>query len=194
MLPIAIGIACLFMSARLTYILTEKEFEKVYDSNWSRLYNVAYHYFRDRASAQEVVQEVFIKLWLKREEFAQIQNVEAYLYTAIRNKVYDQFDKIHNQEKLLRNSTRDFREDSLCTEEQIEYEETLSLINSEIEKLPNTTKTIFLLSRFDRYSNDEIAVRLQLSSKAVEYHITRALKKLRLRVGHMVVLMMLIIK
>jgi RNA polymerase sigma-70 factor (family 1) len=180
------------MPATKSHVLTEKEFEKIYDSNWSRLFNLAYYYFKDRATAQEVVQEVFIKLWLKREELGHIQNMEAYLHTSIRNKVYDQFDKIYHQEKLLRNSTEHFKEESQCTEEQLEYEETLSLINREIDKLPNTTKTIFRLSRFDRYSNDEIAVRLQLSSKAVEYHITQALKKLRPRVGHWIVLLTLL--
>ena len=69
------------------------------------------------------------------------------------------------------------------TEEQIVYTDTLDVVNQEIDQLPVMTKTVFRLSRFDRYTNNEIADRLQLSGKAVEYHITKALKKLRLRLN-----------
>ncbi|HEY9008926.1 RNA polymerase sigma-70 factor [Ohtaekwangia sp.] len=177
------------MVPKKTSILTEKDFEKIYDAYWSKLYNLCYCYFKDRSICQEVVQDVFVKLWLRRDKLPVIEDLNAYLYRALKNKIYDQFDKISCQQKLKKSAASQLKVETHCTEEQLEYEEALSLINSEIEKLPDTTKAIFRLSRFDRYTNDEIAKRLHVSSKAVEYHITSALKHLRIHVGDLIILL-----
>lgn len=166
--------------------MTEKEFERIYNSLWSKLYSVAYNYFRDKTTAQEIIQEVFVNLWLKRDTIGEVLDIEAYLYRSVKNKIYDQFDKIASQEKLQRSFSLTLHEQTESTKEEVEYSETLDIINNEIERLPNTTKQIFRLSRFDRYSNDEIAGQLHLSGKAVEYHITRALKRLRLRLNQII--------
>jgi len=163
--------------------MTEKDFERIYNSLWRKLYGVAYNYFRDKATAQEIIQEVFVNLWLRREHVSEINDLEAYLFRSVKNKIYDQFDKIATEEKLQKHLSLQLTEETNETKEEIEYTETLNLINHEIDRLPDTTKTIFRLSRFDRYSNEEIAGRLHLSGKAVEYHITRALKRLRLRLN-----------
>jgi RNA polymerase sigma-70 factor (family 1) len=166
--------------------MTEKDFERVYNSLWSKLYCVAYNYFRDKTTAQEVVQDVFVNLWLKRESASKILDMESYLLRSVKNKIYDQFDKIATQEKLREQISLQVVEENDSTKEDIEYAETLELINLEIDRLPDTTKKIFRLSRFSQYTNDEIAGRLQLSGKAVEYHITRALKQLRLRLNEII--------
>lgn len=163
--------------------MTEKDFERIYNSLWSRLYGLAYNYFRDKTTAQEITQDVFINLWLKRDQADEIRDLEAYLFKSVKNKIYDEFDKIAVQEKLQKHVSEQVVENTDCLVEELEYAETLGLINHEIDRLPNTTKTIFRLSRFDRFTNDEIAGQLHLSAKAVEYHITRALKTLRLRLN-----------
>ena len=104
----------------------------------------------------------------------------------MRNKIYDQFDKIATQEKLKQQVALQLTEATDSTKEDIEYAETWELINQEIDQLPSKTKEIFRLSRFGQYSNDEIAGNLHLSGKSVEYHITRALKRLRLRLNEII--------
>ena len=163
--------------------MTEKDFERIYNILWSKLYRLAYSYFRDKTMAQEITQDVFVKLWLKRDSFDGIVDIEAYLFKSVKNKIYDQFDKIASQEKLEKNVALQRVEETNSTEEELEYSETFQMINNEIDQLPNTTKTIFRLSRFEKYTNAEIAGQLHLSGKSVEYHITRALKKLRLRLN-----------
>jgi RNA polymerase sigma-70 factor (family 1) len=166
--------------------MTEKDFEKVYNSLWSKLYSVAYNYFRDKTLAQEIVQDVFVSFWMKRKSIDGIIDLEAYLFRSVRNKIYDQFDKIASQEKLKRQVALQVSEKTDTTKEDIEYAETWELINQEIDLLPSKTKEIFRLSRFGQYSNDEIAGNLHLSGKSVEYHITRALKRLRLRLNEII--------
>ena len=123
---------------------------------------------------------------MKRESANEISDLESYLFKSVRNKIYDQFDKIASQEKLKQQVALRSSEKTDSTKEDIEYADTLELINHEIDLLPTTTKKIFRLSRFDQYTNDEIAGRLHLSGKSVEYHITRALKRLRLRLNEII--------
>ena len=166
--------------------MTQKEFERIYNSLWSKLYSVAYNYFRDKTTAQEITQDVFVNLWMKRDSLGEILDINAYLYRAIKNKIYDHFDKLACQEKLHRTLSETLQEKTETTKEEVEFAETFDIINNEIERLPDTTKQVFRLSRFDRYSNDEIAGQLHLSGKAVEYHITRALKKLKVRLNQII--------
>jgi len=163
--------------------MTEKEFERIYNTLWSKLYNVAYSYFRDRTTAQEVVQDVFVNLWMKRETLPPILDVDAYLLRSVKNRIYNQFDKIHSKENRERKMIPSLVLQTENTAESIAYDDTLNAVNLEIDQLPVMTKVIFRLSRFERYSNSEIANHLHLSGKAVEYHITKALKKLRLRLN-----------
>jgi RNA polymerase sigma-70 factor (ECF subfamily) len=166
--------------------MTAGEFEEIYDLFWAKLYSLAYNYFRDKTTAQELVQDVFVNFWMKRENLGHVEDLSAYLFRSMKNRIYDHFDKIASQEKLVRQARQTFSEETHTTEEAVAYDETLELLNSEIDKLPDTTKTIFRLSRFDRYTNEEIASRLHVSGKAVEYHISQALKKLRLRLDHLI--------
>jgi RNA polymerase sigma-70 factor (family 1) len=166
--------------------MTDAEFEEIYDVFWGKLYALAYNYFRDKTTAQELVQDVFVHLWMKRSELGNINDLGAYLCRCMKNKIYDQFDSITSRERLIKNATQQFTEENHVTEEALAYEETLALLNQEIDKLPPTTQTIFRLSRFDRYTNEEIASRMHVSAKSVEYHITLALKKLRPRLNHVI--------
>ena len=163
--------------------MTEKEFERIYNALWSKLYAIAYSYFHDRITAQEATQDVFVNLWLKRDSLLPIQDVEAYLLRSVKNRIYNQFEKIQAREKLERNIISTTSVHTENTEESVVYADTWEVVNHEIEQLPVMTKTVFRLSRFDRYTNNEIADRLHLSAKSVEYHITRALKRLRLRLN-----------
>lgn len=162
-------------------VLSEAEFENIYKLYWKKLYGLAYNYFRDKTTAEELVQNLFIKLWQKRDEVSHVDDIQAYLFKCMKNLIYDQYDKIASQQKLKNHSAKNFREESHPVEELIDYQETLSLINQELDKLPPTTRAIFRMSKFDRHTNDEIATMMRISAKAVEYHITRALKKLRIR-------------
>lgn len=173
--------------------MTEEEFSEIYKIFWKRLYGLAYNYFRDKATSQELVQEVFIKLWVKRDELAEVKDMEAYLFRCMKNKIYDEYDKIASQEKVKKHTLAIYKEATYAMEEGMAYEETLALINKELEKLPLTTQRIFRMSKFQRYTNNEIASELQLSAKAVEYHITQALKKLRIRLSHLAVFVIAII-
>jgi RNA polymerase sigma-70 factor (ECF subfamily) len=164
-------------------ILSEKEFAGTYQAFWKKLYSVAYNHLRDKTLAQEIVQDVFVKLWLNRKEITHIENMQAYLLTALRNKIYDHFDSVSCRQKHYKLALEDFSEERNAVDDIVVFNEGMSVISEELRKMPRKTRLVFRLSKFHRYTNEEIAAKTQMSSKAVEYHITQAVKKLRVRLA-----------
>jgi RNA polymerase sigma-70 factor (family 1) len=164
-------------------ILSEEEFSEIYRAFWKKLYGMSYNYVRDKTVAQELVQDVFVKLWVKRSEIRQIEDAEAYLFTCLRNKIYDHFNSVARNKKLAKYPLEKFSEKLYTIDETIVFTEGMTVVREELEKMPEKTRVIFRMSKFGGYSNDEIATKMHLSAKAVEYHITQAVKKLRIRLA-----------
>jgi RNA polymerase sigma-70 factor (ECF subfamily) len=159
----------------------ENAFTVLYNEYWDLLFGVAYNTTRSRDVAQEIVQDVFLSLWAGRRELRIQTTVKAYLCGAVRHGVFNYFDKQSVRDKYKMNVAAKATVATNITEEQIAFEEIHSLVSREIESLPETTKTIFILSRFRGFTVPEISSQLSLSGKAVEYHLTKALKYLRPR-------------
>jgi RNA polymerase sigma-70 factor (ECF subfamily) len=165
-------------------ILSEEAFSEIYRAFWKKLYLVSYNHVRDKTIAQELVQDVFVKLWVKRAEISQVEDAQAYLFRCLRNKIYDYFDSVAARNKKLSHCPlEDFSNELYSVDENTVFEEGMSVISEELEKMPEKTRIIFQMSKFGRYSNDEIAIKMHVSAKAVEYHITQAVKKLRVRLA-----------
>jgi RNA polymerase sigma-70 factor (family 1) len=164
-------------------ILSEENFSEIYQLFWKKLYCVGYNLLRDKALTQELVQDVFVKLWLNRNEIRQVENAEAYLQRALRNKIYDHFDRAASRKKHHKLAVENFAEETYAVDDLVIFNEGMRLIGEELKKMPSKTETVFRLSKFHRYTNDEIAAKTDLSSKAVEYHITQAIKRLRIRLA-----------
>jgi RNA polymerase sigma-70 factor (family 1) len=174
----------LHMAEKMSFdVLTEQKFEQVYQALWKKLYCAGYNHLRDKPLAQELVQDVFVKLWLNRADIKNVNDVEAYLSRALRNKIYDYFDSVAARKRHTTNALEGFSEERFTVDETMVFNEGLSVVGEELKKMPKTTQMVFRLSRFSRYSNEEIAAKTRLSGKAVEYHITQAIKKLRIRLA-----------
>lgn len=169
--------------ARSFEVLTEGKFSEIYQAYWKKLYCVGYNYLRDKELARELVQDVFVKLWIKRDEISQVENTEAYLLRALRNKIYDHFDSVACRKKHHTLALENFSEERHAVDDIIIFNEGMSEITKELKKMPKKTQLIFRLSKFHKYTNDEIAAKTHLSTKAVEYHINQAVKKLRVRLA-----------
>jgi RNA polymerase sigma-70 factor (ECF subfamily) len=168
----------------------ETAFAQLYDLLWVKLYSTAYNYVRDKATAQEIVQDVFVNLWVKRHDLKSVNDITGFAMNTVKFKVYDHFDKLAVEKKYAMKVTRTASISLDDTRQRIEYEETERLIHDEIDNLPATGRKIFRLSRFQQLTNEEIAKTMKLSVKAVEYHITQSLKQLRLRIGNLLSLLL----
>lgn len=150
-------------------------FEKLYHRFWDKLYLAAYHILHDREVSEDIVQEIFIQLWVRRESQV-IHNLEAYLYMAVRFQVFRCLNDRKCKNDLV-NGLAEFPADFF--DEHLSYKEIESAMKNGIRQLPKKCGIIFSLSRQEQLSNKEIAHRLNISVKTVENQMSIAIKKMR---------------
>ncbi|HVU55391.1 MAG TPA: sigma-70 family RNA polymerase sigma factor [Puia sp.] len=155
-----------------------KAFEEIYERYWFKLYSWAYTHTSSRQDAEEMVQGVFERLWKNRQE-VKIKNAGAYLAVSIQNSFYD----LQRRKTQLEKFKRSYIDTSTGSETDNEVDRKLLLekLEETLQHLPAKTQTVFRMSRFENKSVREIAHLLRLTEKAVEYHITKALKLIRAR-------------
>ncbi len=154
-------------------------FDALYHMYSQKLYNFALGLIKDRFSAGEVVQEVFVTLWEKRDQVDVTFNFENYIFTITHNSIRKYFRKKAMETKVkdfLLTSTPEVIEN---TDASIVYNELLDLANKTIEMLPPKRKTVYKLSKHEGLTIKEIATRLNISTRTAENQLARALKFLK---------------
>ena len=143
----------------------------------NRLYRFAYGYLKSEVESEEVVQEVFTKIWEKRSDLKHELSFKSYLFTIAFNIIRKHFrTKAYLSEYLKSGISSD---QDMQTSEKITFNSLQSYISELIDKMPERRKEIFLKSRFEGLSIKEIAKELKISHKTVENHLTSALKFIR---------------
>lgn len=145
-------------------------------------------YVKEEEKAQDFVSDAFATYWEKREALDEETNAPGYILTIVRNKClnYLQHRKVRlkameeltDHAQWILNTHINTLE--ACNPEQIFSQEILQIIEKTIEKLPPKTAQVFYMSRFDHLPHREIAEKLGLSTKSIEYHISKALSELRI--------------
>lgn len=154
-------------------------FRKVFDAFSERLYHFTCSYLKDTEVAEEIVQDVFLRVWEKREEIDEDKSFKSFLYTMTVNKVlnYLKHQVVRQKyEKYLTNFNQDATDD---TESKVYYNELKVRLGGLMNKLPEQQCHIFEMSRNQGLSNREIAEQLGLSIRTVENQIYRASKFLK---------------
>jgi RNA polymerase sigma-70 factor (ECF subfamily) len=156
-----------------------KAFKQVYDQFADKVFYVAIRFHLDREEAKEIVQEVFLKLWEKRGSLKEDLSLNAFLLTIAKNKLINLHKK--KAAELSRDQAyKDFYyPSSSSTEDYLIFTDLEKFTFQYIESLPARKKQIFLLSRKDGFTNEEIALQLNLSKKTVENNIYQAEKSIR---------------
>ncbi|MDR0757302.1 MAG: RNA polymerase sigma-70 factor [Tannerella sp.] len=162
-------------------------FDVLFRSLYTRLLSFAGGYLHDRAVAENIVQDAFLMLWERHDTLRPDSNIPAWLLTVVKNRILNHIDRLKRQaeaeqvyvERIVRNYELSISTLSACEPEQMFGDEVEQIIRDAVDSLPEQTRKIIAMSRFDELSNREIAEKLNLSVKSVEYHITQALKRLR---------------
>jgi len=156
----------------------EKIFGQVYKTHFKNLYAYAFSILKNEVAAEEMVQNVFLKIWEKREQLPADIPLRAYVYRSVHNESlnYLKHQKIKSRYKLHVVSTAKTHEHIISKHSHSELEKKLRIA---LNELPEQCRTIFQMSRFEELKYREIAVRLNISVKTVENQMGKALKFLR---------------
>ncbi len=148
-------------------------FKQLYNQYADRIHRFAYGYLKSDFDAEELVQEVFIKLWNNRQKLDSSQNLKSYFFKIAVNTVYD-FIRRKNVEQAFQEFLATESSSSNETWQEVVYQDMLSQIERFIKMMPEQRQRIFSLSREKGLSNDEIAEALNLSKRTVENQLYRA--------------------
>lgn len=153
--------------------------EGIFKTYYKSLCNIVFRIVRDKEAAEDVVQEMFLKIWKKRNEITIETSLKSYLFRAASNAA---INYLHAEKRNKIKETLSLKETANSNvDESYKFNETEleSLINQALNNLPPKCKAIFLLSRLEGLKYQEIAERLCISIKTVENQMGIALKKLR---------------
>ncbi|MBK0379299.1 RNA polymerase sigma-70 factor [Mucilaginibacter segetis] len=153
------------------------------------LHHHAFNKLRNREEAQDVLQEVFTNLWLKREALQIRTNLSGYLYSAVRNRVLDIF--AHREVKLKYVSRVKPELSSVPTDHLVRENQLRAIIEKEIANLPPRMREVFELSRKQHLTHKEIAELMGTSEETVKKQVSGALKQLRVKLGVLAYLLLL---
>lgn len=156
-----------------------KAYELVFKSLYNPLLNLASGIVSDANVAEEIVQEMFIKLWERKEQLADDTRLFPYLLTSVRNRSYNYLRDQKVEEKYKLYELQKYRSELLNYDLNNEDDALIEQLHEAINEMPEKCRQVFKLSRFDGLSHKEIADRLSISTKTIENHITRAMKILK---------------
>lgn len=170
----------------------EQAYIVIYNRYAPLLYIHAGRMLSDTGLAQDVVHDLFAAVWDKREQLNIAVSLKAYLYKSIRNRVLDLFakDKVRLD---YRNNLLQKGEPVEEVEDKYQYRELEDIIDSELGRLPEQMRKVFLLSRVNEKSYKEIAEELQIAEGTVKKQIYMALKRLRQRIIYFIALILSIL-
>jgi RNA polymerase sigma-70 factor (family 1) len=154
-------------------------FTTIFNFYEPRLYPFVLKMTKSETIAEEVVQEVFIKLWTNRATVGSIDNPKGYIFRAASNQTISHLRSKARQMNLVKTVAGSNGDESNSTEETLELKELQAMVHEAVEKLPPQRKLIYTMSRQQGFKNNEIAEQLGLSISTVKNQLTEALRTIR---------------
>ncbi|GGH53222.1 RNA polymerase sigma-70 factor [Dyadobacter endophyticus] len=157
---------------------SREAFAEIYERYWGMLYRLAYQKLRCKETAEELVQELFVSIWVKSGQ-TNIRELRPYLLTALRFSIINHIESLRVHERFVAYYESFLNQEDNVPVDDLALQDLTEAIERTLEALPEKSKQVFRMSRFEYLTIPEIAERLNLSEKAVEYHLTRSLKVVR---------------
>ena len=153
--------------------------DELFGYYYPRLFHFSKSILKIEDEIDDVLQEVFVKIWLNRQKIGNAETFNSYIFTITKNEVLNLIrknlrDQNFRDQLFLRSVAVEYQQQS-----QLEFEEIKAGIDKVVANLPEKRQQVFILSRTEGLSNKEIARQLNISEKTVEDHITHSVRKIK---------------
>jgi RNA polymerase sigma-70 factor (ECF subfamily) len=160
-----------------------RQFETLFRSSYVSLVKYAGTLIKDKDTAEEIVQDLFFRIWQEREKLKIESSLNGYLFRAVHNRCLHHIEHLKVVERHAREMAYSPATESENPADIIHYKELQAKIAEILEKLPERCGTIFCMNRFEGLKYSEIAEKLSVSVKTVEANMGKALKEFRKALG-----------
>lgn len=160
-------------------------FDQVYEQYAHKLFSFIFKIVKDEAEADDIVQEVFVKIWESKHKLEDGKQLDSFIFTIAYNSSVDLIRKRISKTKYIEHLKRlSIVQEVPSQISEMEYNELKSQVEKLISNLPERQKQVYLLHREQGLTYPEIAVRLSISKNTVENHMVKALHSLRQSMSH----------
>jgi RNA polymerase sigma-70 factor (family 1) len=157
----------------------QRAFEDLYRLFFSRLFNFSMLYVHTKEAAEEIVNDIMIKVWNKRDDISSIENLETYLFVAVRNHSLNYLQKYSHYHIAIEPESGMAEVVNIHNpEKELEWKEINSKLHMAVEQLPDQCRTVFKLIKEEGFKYKQVAEILGLSPRTIETQLFRAIKKL----------------
>lgn len=158
------------------------DFLEIYRAFYGKVFTFVLSLVRSKANAQDITQNIFMKLWKNRKKLEHINSMDDYLFILSKNACMDYFRKASRKKEISTDVFDEFLLSRIVSspERRIDALSDIEELRHVIDSLPSKRRDIFIMSRFDGLSNDEIASILGVSKKTVENQISLTTKKIKI--------------
>jgi RNA polymerase sigma-70 factor (family 1) len=154
-------------------------FKRIYDHYWNDMYALAISFLKSSYWAQDIVQDLFLKLWIKRETLPSIEQFRSYIFIMLRNELITALRSKARAEKVYDKYRQQIPSDFLLPDNRLIINELEQLIREAVRQLPPAQSLLIELTRNQGLSHEEIADRMGMAKKTVSNTLTKALNNIR---------------
>ena len=160
----------------------QNAFKKIFEKYWDDLYVIAYRRLPLEEEVKDILQEVFISLWRNIHKISVGDNLGGYLYISLRNKIFNYYEKNQVRMKLTLSQSFNPVQSEADVYSSINSKEIRQIIKSAVAEMPAKMRDIYLLSKEEQLTNQEIAALLALAPQTIKNQIHQALLRIRRKI------------
>lgn len=167
----------------------ETAFRELFHFHWDNLLGVALLFVKNSTYAEELVQDIFLRIWQNRDKLPAVQDFRSYLFITARNYIYTALRKKSVETAFTEELLWYFTDPVAGPEQRYLDKETAELLRQAVQQLPTQQRAVYEMAREQGLSHEEIAERLQLSKNTVRNHMARAMESIRKRLEWLMILL-----
>jgi len=157
----------------------EESYKHLFTWYWNKIYAVAFQFTKSREMSQDLTQDIFARIWARRDRLADVKQFDSYLFIVARNLILDRLREKSSDPAYHIQLADYFSDASPLPSRRVELKEMEAIIHAGVHRLPGQQRLAFYLSRYQGLRQEEIALQMGITKQSVKSHLVRALSSLR---------------